>query len=47
MLYVEADNSAAVKTYERLGFTVFSVDAAYANGEGGTPDSTVTTGICF
>ena len=30
MLYVEADNSAAVKTYERLGFTVFSVDAAYA-----------------
>ena len=37
MLYVEADNSAAVKTYERLGFTVFSVDAAYANGEGDTP----------
>jgi mycothiol synthase len=30
MLYVEADNSAAVKTYERLGFDVFSVDAAYA-----------------
>jgi mycothiol synthase len=30
MLYVEADNPAAVKTYQRLGFDVFSVDAAYA-----------------
>jgi mycothiol synthase len=28
-LYVEADNSAAVKTYERLGFTVFARDVAY------------------
>jgi mycothiol synthase len=33
MLYVEADNSAAVKTYQRLGFDVFSVDAAYATGD--------------
>jgi len=33
MLYVEADNSAAVKIYERLGFTVFSVEAAYAIGD--------------
>lgn len=30
LLYVEADNSAAVKTYRNLGFEVFSVDAAYA-----------------
>jgi mycothiol synthase len=30
MLYTEVDNAAAVKTYERLGFTVFNVDAAYA-----------------
>ena len=33
MLYVEADNSAAVKTYQRLGFEIFSVDVAYAVGE--------------
>jgi mycothiol synthase len=29
MLYVEANNSAAVKTYRRLGFEVFSRDVAY------------------
>jgi len=33
MLYVEAENSAAVKTYQRLGFDVFIVDAAYAGGD--------------
>jgi mycothiol synthase len=30
MLYTEGDNTAAVKTYERLGFDVFNVDVAYA-----------------
>ncbi|WP_328361047.1 mycothiol synthase [Mycobacterium sp. NBC_00419] len=30
MLYVEADNTAAVTTYERLGFVVSNVDTAYA-----------------
>lgn len=30
MLYVESDNSAAVRTYQRLGFTTYSVDTAYA-----------------
>ena len=29
MLYVEADNSAAVKTYQRLDFEIFSTDVAY------------------
>lgn len=30
MLYVEADNSAAVTTYQKLGFEIVAVDAAYA-----------------
>lgn len=30
MLYVEADNDAAVHVYQRLGFTVYSLDTAYA-----------------
>ncbi|WP_197378675.1 mycothiol synthase [Mycolicibacterium mengxianglii] len=29
MLYVESDNTAAVRTYERLGFKVSNVDTAY------------------
>ncbi|MGY4709499.1 mycothiol synthase [Mycolicibacterium sp. CBM1] len=29
MLYVEADNTAAVRTYDRLGFAVSSTDTAY------------------
>ena len=29
LLYVESDNTAAVQTYERLGFTVHIVDTAY------------------
>ena len=30
MLYVESDNVTAVRTYERLGFSTYSVDTAYA-----------------
>lgn len=30
MLYVESDNVAAVRTYQGLGFTTYSVDTAYA-----------------
>jgi mycothiol synthase len=32
LLYVEADNSAAVRLYEKLGFTTWSADALYARG---------------
>lgn len=35
MLYVESDNAAAVRTYEKTGFTVYSVDTAYATGSAG------------
>lgn len=31
MLYVEADNAAAIKTYRSLGFTQIAVDTAYAS----------------
>ncbi len=34
MLYVESDNVAAMRTYQRLGFTTFSVDTAYAPAAG-------------
>ncbi|OBG70794.1 MULTISPECIES: mycothiol synthase [unclassified Mycobacterium] len=34
LLYVESDNVAAVRTYERLGFGVHSVDTAYAAASG-------------
>nr|MCH9768002.1 GNAT family N-acetyltransferase [Actinomycetes bacterium] len=30
MLYVESDNTAAVRTYESLGFAVYGTDTAYA-----------------
>ena len=32
MLYVEADNVAAIRTYQGIGFTVARVDTAYAPG---------------
>jgi mycothiol synthase len=35
MLYVEADNTAALRTYRRLGFTEHSVDTAYAAAKPG------------
>jgi len=30
MLYVESDNTAALRAYRRLGFSQYSVDTAYA-----------------
>jgi mycothiol synthase len=30
ILYVEADNTAAVRVYERLGFTLSGTDVSYA-----------------
>jgi mycothiol synthase len=35
LLYTEADNTAAVHTYERLGFQQFHVDVAYSAGNSG------------
>jgi mycothiol synthase len=35
MLYVESDNNAALRTYQRLGFTQHSVDTAYAQATAG------------
>jgi mycothiol synthase len=32
MLYAEADNVAAIRTYQGIGFTVARVDTAYAPG---------------
>ena len=34
LLYVESDNVAAVRTYQRLGFTTYRVDTAYAAAAG-------------
>ena len=31
LLYTEADNAAAVRTYQQLGFEVSGVDTAYAS----------------
>ena len=34
MLYVEADNAPALRTYERLGFVRFRTDRAWARALG-------------
>ena len=33
MLYAESDNTAALRTYRRLGFSQYSVDTAYARSD--------------
>lgn len=35
LLYVESDNAAALRTYAQLGFTVYSVDTAFAGADRG------------
>ena len=40
MLYVESDNTAALRTYRRLGFTEHSVDTAYAAAASGPTSGT-------
>ncbi len=40
MLYVEADNPAAVNTYQKLGFEVFNTDVAYASSSSSLPNRT-------
>ena len=35
LLYVESDNTAAVRTYEKTGFDIYSVDTAYATSTSG------------
>ena len=37
MLYVEADNTAGIRLYERLGFVRHHSDAAYAAATSGGP----------
>jgi mycothiol synthase len=37
MLYVESDNAAAVRTYQKTGFATYSVDTAYASASPSTP----------
>jgi mycothiol synthase len=42
MLYVESDNTVALRTYRRLGFTQYSVDTAYAAVSSGSSSGAAT-----